>query len=263
MAITGNAVTAQIGPFALVQRLREELAAYKLRGGTSTVIAAAQDKLEQAALVLTEFHQRAEAIQTDALLSDQGKQAKMETMVQAYYGKLAFVEQAATDRTQAAAELRAELDRLPKPPGDPIIEQFRQYEIRQDLRRRDQSERLKLLEASMKQGDSLILRAIQQDPLGSVDPLVPVEYVTRLTERLLEKNRSEELERWKTLVYCADRLRVLSTTIETTLGRYSLVVPTFEAKPTTQTDLKMTDQTASPVKKAAVDKAPTTTPQFV
>lgn len=256
MAITGNAVTAQIGPFALVQRLREELAAYKLRGGTSTVIAAAQDKLEQAALVLTEFHQRAEAIQTDALLSDQGKQAKMETMVQAYYGKLAFVEQAATDRTQAAAELRADLDRLPKPPSDPIAEQFRQYEIRQDLRRRDQSERLKLLEASMTQADSPILRAIQQDPLSVVDPLVPKEYLTRLTERLLEKNRSEELERWKTLVYCADRLRVLSTTIETALGRYRLDVPAFPAKTDGRTmDLKMQDQTAPP-KKSAADKAP-------
>jgi hypothetical protein len=258
--ITGNAVTAQIGPFALVQRLQEELAAYKLRGGTSTVIAAALDKLQQAALVLAEFQQRAEAIQADALLSDAGKQAKMESLVQAYYGKLAFVEQAATDRTRAASELRAELDALPKAPGDPIIEWMRGAEIRQELRKLAQPERMKLVEARMTRTDLSILRAIDANPLGASD-LLPTEYLTRLKEQILERNRSEELERWKTLVLCAERLQLLAHVLETSLGRYSLAVPTFETKPTTQTDLKMTDQTASPAKKAAVDTAPAT--QFV
>lgn len=260
--MTGNAVTSYVAPIALIQKLREELAAYKLRGGTSTVIAAAQDKLEQAALVLAEFRQRAEQIQSDSLLSDQGKQAKMESLVQAYYGKLAFVEQAATDRTRAASELRAELDALPKTPGDPIIEWMRGAEIRQELRKLAQPERMKVIEARTTRTDLSILRAIDANPLGASD-LLPTEYLSRLKEQMLERNRSEELERWKTLTFCAERLQLLAHVLETSLGRYSLAVPTFEPKPVTKTDLRMTDQTASPAKKAAVDKTPATTPQFV
>lgn len=254
MAFTGNVIGSIVhGPLALVQKLKEELATEKLRGGTSTVLAAALDKLDQAAVVLAAFQEREAAIQTDANLSDQGKRTKMETTAKEFHAKLAFVEQAANDRREAARQLRGELDALPKVTTDPVVTYLREAEIRAELRKLDQSARMRLLADTVKQQQTTILAAVEHDPLNP-DELIPKDYRQRLKDQLLEKSRAEELERWKALVFVAEKLQLLANTLDTTLGRYRIDSPTFPPKTEPRpVDLKSVNQQTPPAKSTSVD----------
>jgi len=263
MAITGNVVASvSHGPAMLIQKLKEELATEKLRGATSTVIASAVSKLDEAASILEVFRLKEAAIQTDGNLSDQGKQSKMEQTARQFAGQLAFVERAATDRREAARQLRAELDTLPLLTTDPVLSYLREAEVRRRLERLTQVERLTWLGNATKPQQTMILLAVEHDPLNP-DALIPAEYRQRLKDQLLETSRAEELERWKTLVMVSERLTLLANVLDTVLGRYSLSVPIFEGKPIKQADLGMKNTQRPPDKSKVADKPPTTTPAFV
>jgi len=257
MADTGN-VVASIShvPIVLIQTLREELALYAFtHTGTSIVTAAGIDKLDQGEVIVKEFRVREEAIQADGNLSDQGKRVKMEALAQEFFNKLRFISEAAENRRHAAAQLRAQLDALPKPPGDPIIEWMRGAEIRAQLRTLAQPERMKILTQSLEHKNLSILRAIENDPLDP-NTLVSNEYRLRLKDQLSETNQAAEHARWKALVFVGDKLQLLANVLETTLGKYRIDVPTFPTPPIGKADLKSVNQQAPPDKSKAVDKKP-------
>lgn len=263
MAITTNAVASVSHvPRVLIQRLREELAVYAVNTtGASTVTAAGIDKLDQCDGILKEFQAREEAIQADANLSDQGKRTKMEATAKEFFAKLRFVSEAAENRRQAAAELRKELEALPKAPDDPIIEWMRGAEIRGHLRTIDQAARMQLLTDSMKRKELSVLRALESDPMGP-STLVPEEFLGRIKEHRLEKNQAAELTRWKALVFVADKLLLLANVLETTLGKYRLDVPAFPGRSTRTSDLGLRDTTQAPAKNQASDRTPEEMPTF-
>ena len=265
MAITGNVVAGVSHiPRVLVQKLKEELSVYAVQTPSiSTVTAAGIDKLDQCDVILQDFQAREEAIQADALLSDEGKRQKMEVTAKEFFGRLAFIAEAVENRRQAAAELRKELDRLPKAPGEPLVEAILQKEIREELRKLDESGRMTRLADSLKRKDLAILKAIEHGPFGASE-FVPDEYRERLREQLLEQNEKGEFERWKALVFVGEKLQFLANVLDTTLGTYRIETPVFPAKTDGRTvDLKSVNPQAPPDKNRAADKTPEQTPAFV
>lgn len=265
MAITGNVIAGVSHiPRVLVQKLKEELSLYAFNHtGVSTVTAAAIAKLDQHDAIMQEFEAREEAIQADALSSDQGKRVKMEAVAKEFFERLRFIAEAAENRRQAAAELRKELDRLPKALNEPLVEAMREKEIREELRKLDETARMKRLADSLKRKDLATLKAIENGPFGP-NEFVPDEYRERLREQLLETNQAAEFARWKALVFVGDKLQLLAHVLDTTLGKYRVDLPTFPAKTDTRTvDLKGVNQQAPPDKNRAVDKKPEHTPAFV
>lgn len=250
MITTNTVASVSHGPAMLIQRLKEELGTEKLRGGTGSVIAACVEKLDQAALVLEEFRLREEQVQTNSLLSDEGKRQEMQKAAREFYDRLIFVSQAADSRKAAAAELRADLERLPKAPDDPIIAYLRGAEIRTQLRTLAQSERMKLLADSLQPQKAMILRAVEDDPFGG-DELIPKDYRARLKEDVLQQNQAAEHTRWKTLVLVSEKLQVLANVLDTTMGKYSVAVPSFTTPLTTKADLGMKNTQAPPPKSTA------------
>lgn len=265
MPITGNVVAGVSHiPRVLVQKLKEELSVYAFdTPSVSTVTAAAIDKLDQCDVILQDFQAREEAIQADALLSDEGKRKKMEVTAKEFFGRVAFIAEAVENRRQAAAELRKELDRLPKAPGEPLVAAILQKEIREELRKLDESGRMTRLADSLKRKDVAILKAIEHGPFGPSE-FVSDEYRERLREQLLEQNEKAEFARWKALVFTSEKLQVLANVIEGVLDQYRVDVPVFPAKADGRTvDLKSVNQQAPPDKNRAVDKMPEQTPAFV
>lgn len=258
MAITGNVVAGVSHiPRVLIQKLKEEFSLYAFNTPSiSIVTAAATSKLNEADTILAEFEAREEAIQADALSSDQGKRVKMEAVAKEFFERLRFIAEAAENRRQAAAEFRKELDRLPKAPGEPLVEAMREKEIREELRKLDESARMKRLADSMKRKDLAILKAIEHGPFDA-NEFVPDEYRARLREQLLETNQAAEFARWKALVFVGEKLQLLANVLETTLGKYRVDVPTFPAKTDTRTvDLGAKNTQQAPAKSSAADKKP-------
>lgn len=264
MIATNAVVSVAHIPLSVSQKIKEELAMYAYQNQSiSTVTAAGIDKLDQCDVVMNEFQERAKVIEADVLLSTTGKQKQMEALAKEFFSKLRFIAEAVENRRQAAAELRKELDRLPKAPGDPLVEAILQKEIRDEPRKLDESARMKRLADSLKRKDVAILKAIEHGPFGASE-FVPDEYRQRLREQLLEKNQAAEFARWKALVFVGEKLQFLANVIEGVLGQYRIDVPTFPPKTAGRTvDLKGVNQQAPPDKNRAVDKAPATTPQFV
>lgn len=258
MPITDNVVAGVSHiPRVLVQKLKEEFSMYAFTTPSiSTVTAAGTSKLNEADTILAEFQAREEAVQADALLSDEGKRQKMEVTAKEFYGRLAFIAEAVENRRQAAAELRKELDRLPNAPGEPLVEAMREKEIRDELRKLDESGRMTRLADSLKRKDLAILKAIEHGPFGAHE-FVPDEYRERLREQLLETSQAAELTRWKALVFVGEKLQLLANVIEGTLGQYRIDVPTFPAMADIRTvDLKGVNTQQAPAKSSAVDKTP-------
>lgn len=258
MSITGNVVAGVSHiPLVLSQKLREELSVYAFNTPSiSTVTAAGIAKLDQHDVIMQEFQAREEAIQADALSSDQGKRVKMEAVAKEFFERVRFIAEAAENRRQAAAELRKELERPKTRPGDPVVETLREQEIRAELRKLAQSERMKLLAQSLEQKNLTFLRAVENNPLGASE-LIPDDYRARLREQWLETDQAAELERWKALVFVGDKLQLLANVLETTLGRYRLDVPAFPAKTDTCTvDLNGVNTQAPPDKSKTIDKKP-------
>ena len=258
MAITGN-VLAGVSPIprVLVQKLKEELSVYALKTPSiSTVTAAGIDKLDQCDVILQEFQAREEGIQADDNLSDHGKQVRMEATAKEFFGRFAFIGKAVESRRAAAAELRAELDRLPKAPGEPLMEAMREKEIREELRKLDEAARMKRLADSLTRKDLGILKAIEHGPFGASE-FVPDEYRERLREHLLEQNEKAEFARWKALVFVGEKLQLLMNVLDTTLGKYRIDVLAFPAKTDARpVDLKGVNTQQAPAKSSAVDKTP-------
>lgn len=258
MASTGNVIAGVSHiPRVLIQKLKEELSMYAFTTPSiSTVTAAAIDKLDQCDVILQEFQAREEAIQADALLSDEGKRKKMEATAKEFFPKGRLIAEAVENRRQAAAELRKELDRLPKAPDEPLVEAISQKEIREELRKLDESARMTRLADSLKRKDVAILKAIEHGPFGPSE-FVPDEYRERLREQLLEQNEKAEFERWKALVFVGEKLQFLANVLDTTLGKYRIETPVFPAKTDTRpVDLKGVNQQDPPDKKQAIDRTP-------
>ena len=264
MIATNTVVSVAHIPLSVSQKLKEEFSVYAFNTpSVSTVMAAATDKLDQHDLVMNEFQEQAKVIEADVLLSTTGKQKQMEALAKEFFSKLRFITEAVENRRQAAAELRKELDRLPSPGGDKVIEAMREKEIRDELRKLDETARMTRLADSLKRKDLAILKAIEYGPFGA-NEFVPDEYRERLREQLLEQNEKAEFERWKALVYVGDKLQLLANVLETTLGKYRIDVPTFPPKTDTRAvDLKSVNQQAPPDKNRAADKKPEQTPAFV
>lgn len=252
--ITTNTVSSvSHGPAMLIQRLKEELSVLKATNeGTATVLAAALDKLDQAALVVEAFRVREEQVQTDVLLSPAGKQKQLEGAAKEFFGQLAFVEQAATDRREAARQLRVELDALPTGTTDPVLSYLREAEVRRRLERLALADRLTLLGNATKPQKTMILLSVERDPLNP-DALIPAEYRQRVKDDLLAMSRADDLTRWKTLNLCAEKLQFLAHVLETAMGNYSLAVPSFTTPPVTKATLGM-KQTQAPPPKNQADK---------
>lgn len=258
MAIVGNVVAGVSHiPRVLVQKLKEEFSVYAFKTPSiSTVTAAGTSKLNEADTILAEFQAREEAVQADALLSDEGKRQKMEATAKEFFGRLAFITEAVENRRQAAAELRKDLDKLPSPGGDKVIEAMREKEIREELRKLDETARMTRLADSLKRRDLAILKAIENGPFGPSE-FVPDEYRERLREQLLEQNEKAEFERWKALVFVGEKLQFLANVLDTTLGKYRIETPVFPAKTDSRTvDLKGVNQQAPPDKSRAIDRMP-------
>lgn len=268
MPIAGNVVAGvSHTPLAVSQKIREELSLYAFNTPSiSTVTAAAIDKLNQHDVIMREFQAREEAIQVDALSSDQGKRVKMEAAAKEFFERLRFIAEAVQHRRQAAAELRKELDALPKAPGDPIIEEMRMQEIRTELRKLDPLARTSRkvfgldpldltnpLEGSEKRKIAAILRALENDPMGPNELLHDRELLERVKELLVQQDHKSEHERWKALVFVAEKLQLVANVLDTTLGQYRLDVPTFPTPPITHTNLG-TKNTQAPPEKGAADK---------
>ena len=140
---------------------------------------------------------------------------------------------------------------------------MREKEIREELRKLDETARMTRLADSLKRRDLAILKAIENGPFGPSE-FVPDEYRERLREQLLEQNEKAEFARWKALVFVGEKLQLLANVLETTLGKYRIDVPTFPAKTDTRmVDLRGVNQQDPPDKSRAADKPPTTTPPFV
>jgi hypothetical protein len=264
MIATNSVVSVAHIPLSVSQKLKEEFSLYAFTTpSVSTVTAAAIDKLDQHDLVMNEFQERAKVIEADVLLSTTGKQKQMEALAKEFFAKLRFIAEAVENRRQAAAELRKDLEKLPSPGGDKVIEFLAGQEIRTELRKLDETGRMKRLSNSMMRKDLAILKAIEHGPFGP-NEFVPDEYRERLREQLLEKNQAAELTRWKALVFVGDKLQLLANVLDTTLGKYRIETPTFPAKTETRTvDLKSVNQQASPDKSKVADCPPDKQPAFV
>ncbi len=248
-------------PRVVTQRVREEIATYEFNGGTSSVLKAAIAKLDQGDVILEEFRLHSEQIQGNALLSAEGKRQQMAAAAKEFFAKLRFVSEAADSRKAAAAELRAQLEKLPKAPGEPGVEAIREQEIRIELRKLALADRMKVLAQSVEHKNLSVLRAIENDPLGASE-LIPDEFRERLREQLLEQNQAGEVMRWKTLVFVGDKLQLLANVLETVLGQYSLDAPAFAGRPTRTTDLGLRNTQEPAAKKEAVDRKPDHVPAF-
>lgn len=257
MIATNSVVSVAHIPLSVSQKLKEEFSLYAFNTpSVSTVTKTALDKLDQHDLVMNEFQERAKVIEADVLLSTTGKQKQMEAVAKEFFGKLTFIAEAAENRRRTAAELRKDLEKLPSPGGDKVIEFLAGQEVRGELRKLDETARMKLLADSIKRKELSILRAIESDPMGP-RTLIPEEFLGRIREQLLEKNQAAELARWKALVFVGEKLQLLANVLETTLGKYRIDTPTFPAKTETRTvDLKSVNQQAPPDKSKAVDKKP-------
>lgn len=257
MIATNSVVSVAHIPLSVSQKLKEEFSLYAFTTpSVSTVTAVAIDKLDQHDLVMHEFQERAKVIEGDVLLSTTGKQKQMEALAKEFFAKLRFIAEAVENRRQAAAELRKDLEKLPSPGGDKVIEFLAGQEVRGELRKLDEAARMKLLADSIKRKELSILRAIESDPVGP-RTLIPEEFLGRIREQLLEKNQAAELTRWKALVFVGDKLQLLANVLDTTLGQYRIETPTFTAKTDTRTvDLRGVNQQQAPAKSSAVDRLP-------
>lgn len=245
-----------------VQKFKEALLGFlEAKKGNSDVVLNGVEKLDRADGILKEFETDEAAIATNARLSTIGKQEQMAAKAKEFHERLSFIAKAATDRRNAAEQLRQRFAAVPEAVAqNPVVDNLRSAEIRQRFAKLFMSERTNLLLQTMKTGDMTILRAIETDPLR--EPFVTAEDLNRFKEeRAKATDDGKAWIRHQSLIFCAERLEQLWAAVDLQLSHYN-ELPSFPGKPTRETDLAYTDQTAPPPKNPATDQAPVQQPQF-
>jgi hypothetical protein len=235
---------------ALNQRLREESLAYKAldEGADEDVVEGVQKDLDKADVLLDELGVGEERVAVDTRLSTVGQQQEMVKIVADVRTRLAFVEKAATDRRDAAAQARKALEAIPKPSGDPVVARLEEMEIRERLRSLEMAQRMQVYLTATAAGDASIVRAVKTAPAGEV--LIEPEFLKRIDHEALERSKPEQLRRVRTLEYAADKLTLLASAIEATLGGYGHTV-NFPTPPVRTANLGRNNSQAAPAKSAA------------
>lgn len=239
---------------ALTQRIREEIAIQEFdEANDKDVLSGLMQVIDRADVPLAELDAAEQAIQTNANLSEAGKTKAMIEAVATCHSGEKFVTTAAKDRQAAAAELRRALDAVPKGSGEPVLDYLQSAEIRTELKKLAQHDRMRLFLEAVQQGNTTVLRAIQTDPLGGT-PLIPADFLKRVLEENIQQNKPTEWRRWQTLVFAAERLQILSASIEFQMAGYGKL-PAFPTPPTRKTDLHMQNTQQDP-KKSRADQPP-------
>lgn len=231
----------------IAQRFIEASAAFlETKRGTSDVILAAIDLLNRAKVLSEQMGTREEAIAVNPRLSSVGRREEMAALTKEFVERYRFVRDGAEARKRAATDLRDRLLATPKPTGNETLDHWVSAEIRSRIAPLPQSERMKILNASLQRGDTRILRALELDPL--YETLIEPEYLQRIKEERAQKQENgKEWMKLQSLVFVSDRLEQLATAIDLQLSHYN-EFPSFIGKPTRETDLAYMDTQAPPVK---------------
>jgi hypothetical protein len=238
----------------LIQKLREGFAMNKeFQNGDADVIESGVKTLDRADGEVIALGREEELIQADPDLSDEGRRKAMTKAVGRAYAELAFVQKTAREKANAASSAQQTLEAIPKSTDDPLLDYLRSFEVRQELRKLSQPERMHVFSKATEDKNTAILRAIASDPFGQT--LIEPEFARRVTEERLQLTEGAQWQRWKTLVFVSERLTLLANALEYRLKNYG-VPPLFSTPPSRTSDLKMQNITAPPEKASRGDQPP-------
>ena len=236
----------------LVQRIDEDFGTHvTFENGDIDVTKSAQAVVDDARTLLEDLNKAVEAIALDENLSMAGAQKKAIELVAQAYGKLAIVGKAAQTRKAAADDARSKLLEVAKPQGDALVAFFEEYEVRQRLAALSEPDRMMLFAQSIADRNPVIERAVMRDPLKAT--WMPTEFVERVRRENAEATKTQEWQRLKSLEYVAERLAVLTTTVNLNLQNYG-TTPTYPKPQVPHADFKMQDTQKGPGKSASADK---------
>lgn len=254
----------------LVQRIREEVRMRAEFGNErdpqradQDVIASVESLLNRADRELAALSEAESALQANGDLSDEGRRKAMVKAVAQTYEALKLVRREATTKRAAAQDAQSALTAVPKGEQDPILDTLLSIEVRADLRKLAQADRMKLVTEAVQQQKSLLIRAVMNDPFHFTDimePLVPRDYLSRIRDEHAQTTQAKAWRRLETLVFSAEKLEILAGAIEANLGSYGQPV-SFPAKPVRESDLGQ-QNSQSPPPKGLADEPPSGTPQF-
>lgn len=217
--------------------------------GTSDVLLPAIDLFNRFKVLAEEMQRREEAIMVNERLSTVGRREEAAALCKEFLGRSTFVREGADSRKQAATDLRDRLLATPKPSGNETLDYMVSTEIRSRLAPLPQTERMKILNASLQRGDTRILRALELDPLQ--ETLISPEYLGRLKEERAQKQENgKDWLKLQGLLFTSERLEQLSMVVDLQLSHYN-ELPAFPGKPTRMSDLAYKDTQAPPKKSAA------------
>ena len=236
----------------LIQKIREEFAVHKeFQGGDADVIESGVKTLDQTDGALLALAKEEELIQADADSSDEGKRKKMVKAVNTTYADLAFVQKAAKEKGDAAAQAKQKLEAIPKPSGDPVVARLDEWEVRERLRAVPQPDRMTIFAQAVANKNTVIRRALDNDPLH--EELIPREYVERVIQAHAQQTEGAQWQRLQTLLFVSERLMLLANALEYRLGNYG-TTPMFPTPAIGKADLKMQNGQQAPAKSKAADK---------
>lgn len=215
--------------------------------GTSDEILSAIDLFNRLKVMAEEMQRREEAIMVNERLSPVGRREEAAALCKEFTGRFSFVRDGAESRKRAATDLRDRLLATPKPSGNDTLDYMVSTEIRSRLAPLPQAERMKILNASLRSGDTRILRALELDPLH--ETLIEPEYLQRLKEERAQKHENgKDWLKLQSLMFVAERLEQLATVIDLQLSHYN-EVPSFDPKTTTrQSEMVFVDNSQVPDK---------------
>jgi len=249
--ITANDVTP-LAPrlVTIAQHFIEDLAAFlEAKQGTSDIILSAIDELNRIKVTAEEMQGREEAIAVNPRLSSVGRREEMAALCKEFAGRFRSVRDGGETRKRAATELRDRLLATPKPSGNETLDYWVSAEIRARIAPLPQSERMKILNASLQRGDTRILRALELDPLH--ETLIDQEYMQRLKEEAAQKkDDGKEWLKYESLKFVSERFEQLAMAIDLQLSHYN-ELPSFAGRETRTSDLKFQDSQQAPPKSKA------------
>lgn len=245
--MTGNDVTP-LAPrlVTIAQHFIKACAAFlETKQGTSDVILAAIDDLNRFKVMAEEMRSREESIAVNPRLSSVGRREEMAALCKEFAGRFRARDGAET-RKRASTDLRDRLLATPKPSGNETLDYLVSAEIRSRIAPLSQSERMKILNASLQRGDTRLLRALELDPLG--ESLIEPEYLQRIKEERAQKHENgKDWMKLQSLVFVSERFEQLAMAVDLQLSHYD-EVPVFAGRETRTSDLKFEDSQQAPPK---------------
>ena len=237
---------------ALIEKIRQDFKTHVgYQGGDEDVIDSGLKTLAQADGQLLALGKEEELIQADGDSSDEGKRKQMMKAVGRTYEALGFVKKAALQKAEAAADAKKTLTETPKAPGDPLVDALHSFEIRQLLRSMSETDRMKVYEQAVSTKHVAVLRAFDSNPM--LETLLPTDWIERIQDKHLAATKKGEWARLGSLQFVAERLTMLSNSIEYALGHYGNT-PTFRTPPIQPVDLGAKNTQQAPAKSKAADK---------